>query len=360
MHLFRTFRKRCSIVATSVLLSASIGTAAGAAEPPATPTAQMSSVLRALKTLGPKPIETLPPALARAQPSASDAVIQVIQDKGIIAPDKLPPVGKVEMKLLPGRDDGASIPIRVYTPKGDGPFPTIVYYHGGGWVIASLDTYDASCRGLCALNNAVVVSVDFRQAPENKFPAAVEDSYAALQYVASHGAEFNTVPAKLAVVGESAGGNLATDVCILAKQRSGTMPVAQVLVYPVTDYRFDSESYKQNADAKPLNLAMMKWFFAQYLNSPSDGENILVSPLRASTEQLKDLPPATIVTAEIDPLRNDGMDYADKLKAAGVDTESKDFTGVTHEFFGMALVVDEAKAANAFVTGRLQRAFDRH
>ena len=192
-----------------------IGLLAGAAvaqsQPQASPpteavlakaTPQMKTVLDALKTLGPKPIESLPAPLARLQPSAADAVIQVTQDKGIVAPDKLPPVGKVEMKTVP-RPDGSLIPVRVYTPKGTGPSSVLVYYHGGGWVIATLDTYDSSCRGLCSLNDAVVVSVDYRQAPEHKFPAAAEDSYAALQYVASNAGEFGGDPKKVAVVGRA-------------------------------------------------------------------------------------------------------------------------------------------------------------
>lgn len=316
----------------------------------------MQKVLDAHAKLKPKPIETLPPALARAQPSAADAVIQAIQDGGLVAPDRLPPVGKVEMKSIPG-PEGTNIPVRVYTPKGNGPFPIIVYYHGGGWVIATVDTYDASCRGLSTLNNAVVVSVEYRKAPEHKFPAAVEDSYAALQHVAQNAASFNGDPQRLAVVGESAGGNLATVVCLLANERKGVMPKHQVLVYPITDYRFDTPSYQQNANAKPLNKAMMQWFFNQYLKSPADGESVLVSPLRASPEQLRSLPPATIITAQIDPLRDDGTDYANKLRSAGVDTVSQDFANVTHEFFGMAILVDEAKEANALVTSRLKTVF---
>lgn len=335
-----------------------VATATNAQQVAAKPNAQMQTVLDAQGKLSPKAIESLPPVLARAQPSATDGVIQSLQDKGIVAPDKLPPVGMVEMKTVAG-PQGNTIPVRVYTPKGDGPFPVIVYFHGGGWVIANLDTYDPSCRGLCALNSAVVVSVDYRQAPENKFPAAPEDCYAVTQYVAEHTADLKGDPKKVAVVGESAGGNLATVVCLMAEQRGGKMPVAQILVYPITNYAFDTESYRANAEAKPLNAAMMKWFFKYYLNSPADGENILVSPLRASAEQLKALPPATVITAQIDPLHDDGQQYAEKLKAAGVDTEYKSYDGVTHEFFGMALAVDEAKAANAVVVARLKVAFSK-
>jgi acetyl esterase/lipase len=321
---------------------------------------EMKAVLEQLAILGPKPIEKLTPAEARRQPSPADAVTQLIQSRGNVAPDRLPPVGKVEMKTVPGPDGGQPINVRVYTPQGDAPqggFPVIVYYHGGGWVIASIDTYDGSCRALTNLTNAVVVSVDYRQAPEHKFPAAHEDSYAAAQHVMADAAAFGGDPARVAVVGESAGGNLATAVCLMAKERGGKMPIHQALVYPIANYAFDTPSYEENANAKPLNAAMMQWFFGHYLNSPADGESVLISPLRATDDELAGLPPATVVTAEIDPLRSEGTAYAEKLRAAGVDVAAQDYPGVAHEFFGMALVVDKAKAANAFVAGRLKDAF---
>jgi acetyl esterase len=342
-----------ALIAVSSSFSSSRG-----ADPSDKANPHMKEILGALQKVEPKPIETLPTATARSQPSMADAVIQVIQDRGTVAPEKQPPMGKVEMKNLPG-PAGNSIPVRIYTPKGEGPFPVIVYYRGGGWVIASLDTYDSSCRGLCSLNNAIVISVDYRQAPEHKFPAAPEDAYAAFQYIAEHASDFNGDGKRIAVAGESAGGNLATVVCLIAKQRGGKMPLHQVLIYPVTNYAFDTQSYRDNATAKPLNAAMMPWFFERYLNSPADGENILVSPLRATSEQLRGLPPATVVTDEIDPLRSEGIAYAEKLKAAGIDTASKDFEGVTHEFFGMSTILDQAKAANAFVAARLKVAFGK-
>ncbi|CAA9380740.1 MAG: Esterase/lipase [uncultured Phycisphaerae bacterium] len=322
---------------------------------------QMQAVMEQLEALGGKPIEKLKPAEARRQPSPADAVTQLIQAKGNVAPDRLPPVGRVEMKQVPGPDGAEPVPVRVYTPKGDAPrggFPVIVYYHGGGWVIASIDTYDGSCRALTDLTGAVVVSVDYRQAPEHKFPAAHEDSYAALQHVMANAADFGGDPARVAVVGESAGGNLATAVCMMAQERGGKVPVHQGLVYPIADYAFDTPSYKENANAKPLNAAMMRWFFEHYLNSPEDGEQVIVSPLRAGGDVLAALPPATIITAEIDPLRSEGVAYAQKLKAAGVDVAAQDYKGVTHEFFGMGLIVDKAKAANAFLAGRLKAAFN--
>ena len=318
---------------------------------------QMAAVLSELKALGGKPIEKLSAVEARRQPTPTDAVKQLMQKSGNVAPQPMPPVGKVEMRKIPG-PGGGEIPVRVYTPRGEGPFPVIVYYHGGGWVIATLDTYDASARALANKTNAVVVSVDYRQAPEHKFPAAHEDSYAALQHVMNNAKAFNGDPERVAVAGESAGGNLATAVCLMAQERGGKMPVHQLLVYPIANYEFDTPSYRENAQAKPLNAAMMKWFFDKYLNSPDEGQNVLVSPLRAPQDRLAKLPPATVITAEIDPLRSEGRAYAEKLKQAGVDVAYRDFEGVTHEFFGMAGVVPDAKEAQQFAVQRLRQALN--
>ena len=318
---------------------------------------QMKAVIDSLSGLKPKPLFELPAAEARHQPSATDAVIQLMQTKGNPAPEKLPPVGMVEMRGIDG--PAGKIPVRVYTPFGKGPFPVIVYFHGGGWVIATVDTYDPSCRALVDLTGAVLVSVEYAKAPEHKFPAAHEDCYAALQYVAGHAAEFGGDPAKIAVVGESAGGNLATGVCMMAAMRGGKMPIHQALVYPITDYNFDTPSYNENVTTMPLNKPAMQWFYAQYLNGPEDGKNVLASPLRATPEQLMKLPPATVVTAQIDPLRSDGQLYANKLTAAGVDCAAKTYDGVTHEFFGMGVAVDTAMDAEKFVAGRLKDAFKK-
>ena len=315
----------------------------------------MAKVITKLGSLGGKPIETLTPVEARAQPLPGEAVAAVLKDEGKSA--QPPQVANVENRKIPG--PGGEIPIRVYTPEGSGPFPALVYIHGGGWVIASIDAYDVSARALAKQANCVVVSVGYRLAPEHKFPAAPEDCYAATQYVTDHPGEFNVDASKVAVGGESAGGNLTTVVCMMAQQRGGKMPVHQLMVYPVTDYAFDTESYKENAKATPLNADMMRWFWKYYLPDPSDGDNPLASPLRASKEMLSKLPPATVITDQIDPLRSEGKAYADKLKEAGVDVAYRNYDGVTHEFFGMAAVVDNAKKAEAFAADRLKSAFKK-
>ena len=315
----------------------------------------MAKVITKLGTLGGKSIETLTPQEARQQPLPGDAVKAVLQDEGKSA--QPPQVAKIDNRTVPG--PGGDIPVRVYTPEGTGPFPALVYIHGGGWVIASIDAYDVSARALAKQAKCVVVSVGYRLAPEHPFPAAPEDCYAATQYVMGHPGEFGIDASKVAVGGESAGGNLSTVVCMMAKQRGGKMPVHQLLVYPVTDDAFDTESYAENDKAVPLNADMMRWFWKYYLAKPSDGDNPLASPLRATKQQLQGLPPATVITDQIDPLRSEGKAYADKLKEAGVATDYRNYDGVTHEFFGMAAVVGDAKQAEAFAADRLRSAFGK-
>ena len=322
----------------------------------AKPNSQMQAVLDELKKLGPKPLETLTAVEARKQPTPADAVMELLkknQDKSL--PPKPEEVGNVDNKTIKGH--GGDIPIRIYTPKGDGPFPVIVYYHGGGWVIADLDTYDATPRALVNLVNAVVVSSHYRQGPEHKFPAAHDDALAAYSWTLEHAKEFKGDAQRIALVGESAGGNLAASVSVMAREQNMQMPLHQVLVYPIADYNFKTPSYIENAKAKPLNRDMMKWFFKQYLNTPADGKNHLISLV--NEKNLKGLPATTIITDQIDPLRSEGKDYADKLEKAGIKVRYKNYEGVTHEFFGMAAVVDKAKEAQQFAADGLKEALTK-
>lgn len=317
---------------------------------PAKPNSQMQAVLDKLGTLEGKAIESLSPEDARKQPSPADAVMAILKERKKDAPEKVGKVEDITLELSSGDIKG-----RIYLPAGDGPFPIILYIHGGGWVIADLDTYDSSPRALTNGTGAMVVSIHYRQAPEYKFPAAHEDAYGAYQWILKNCHRWGGNTKNVAVVGESAGGNMAAAVCIMAQAENIQMPVHQVLIYPVADTKMDTPSYIENAKAKPLNAAMMKWFADHTFATKEDSSNPKVALLQAKT--LKGLPTATIITAQIDPLRSEGEALAKKLTADGVEVSFKNFDGVTHEFFGMGAVVDEAREANVFVAANLKSAF---
>lgn len=318
----------------------------------ASPNEQMQAVLTELAALHPKPIAQLSAAEARRQPSPADAVKALLKKQGkSTAPEA---VGSVANRTIPGAD--GSIPARVYTPKGPGPFPVVVYYHGGGWVIATLDTYDASARALSNLAKAVIVSVEYRKGPEHKFPAAHADAFAAYRWVVANAKTLKGDPARVAVAGESAGGNLAAAVSMMARDSGAQLPVYQALVYPIAGYDLNTPSYRENADAKPLNKAMMAWFFKQYLRTPADGKNPLIDLVHAD---LKGLPPTTVITAQIDPLRSEGQALAERLRDAGVEMDAKNYDGVSHEFFGMGAVVEEAKEAEQQAASGLSKGLSR-
>ena len=312
-------------------------TATGMAAP-AAPDQQMQAVLTELQALNPKPIPELSAAEARKQPTPADAVKALLKKQGKSTAQE--PVGSVVNRTIPGA--GGPIAVRIYTPRGTGPFPVIVYYHGGGWVIADLDTYDASPRALTNLTQAVVVSSHYRQGPEHKFPAAHQDAFTAYRWVLANAKSLKGNPAKVAVAGESAGGGLAAAVSMMARDSGAQMPVHQLLVYPIAGYDLNTPSYQENAEAKPLNKAMMAWFFEKYLRSPEDGKNPMIDLVNAD---LKGLPASTIITAQIDPLRSEGKTLADRLEAAGVEVDYKNYEGSSHEFFGMGVVLDDAKSA---------------
>ena len=312
---------------------------------------QMAAILAALQSLNPKPIPSLSAEEARHQPTISDAVMNVLDRQGrSTAPQ---PVAKTQNRSIPG--PGGPIPIRVYTPHGIGPFPIVVYYHGGGWVIATIDTYDASARALSNAANAIVVSVEYRKAPEHRFPAAHKDAYAAYDWVRKHGQDLNGDPSMVAVAGEGAGGNLAGAVSLIARQRNQALPVHQILICPVTGSDMDTPSYRKHAQAQPLNKAMMAWFFEKYLNNPADANNPMVALIKV--QDLTGLPPATIITAGIDPLQSDGKDYAARLREAGVPVLYQNVDGVTSGFFGTGAVVEDAKYAVQLVGRELKHAF---
>ena len=315
------------------------------------PDADMGKVLDKLATLGGKPIATLDPLEARKQPTPADAVKAVMTDAGMsTAPDPSVTTKDVTYKAAAGMQKA-----RIYTPAGaKGPLPVVLYIHGGGWVIADIDTYDASPRALAKGANAIVVSIEYRHAPEAKFPAAHDDANAAYQWVLANAAKWGGDPKKVAVVGESAGGNMAVDVAIAARDKGWEAPLAVVAIYPVANTSPDTASKKAFTTAKPLNTPMLDWFFKYTLAKPDQAADPRLNLVAAD---LKGLPPTTIILAQIDPLRDDGVGLADKLRAAGVKVDLKEYTGVTHEFFGMGSVVAKAKAAEDYAASQLKAAF---
>jgi len=315
------------------------------------PNQEMQAVLDQFQKLNPSPVETLTPALARLQPTPADAVKRLLAGRGQSTASE--PVAHVRTRSIPG--SVGDIPIRLYTPAGGGPFPVVLYIHGGGWVLADLDVYDASPRALANAVPAIVVSTHYRQAPEYPFPASHDDVFAAYQWVRCNAHSFNGDPNRIAVAGESAGGNMAAGVCLMARQQYLPLPVHQVLIYPVAGTNMETESYRQNAQAKPLGKAGMEWFMRHEFASPIDKQDPRVDLLHARVSP--DSPPATIITAEIDPLRSEGKDLADHLKAAGIRVNYKNYDGVTHEFFGMGAVLAEAREATKLVAADLQESF---
>lgn len=336
-----------TVAALAAGLLCGVAVAQNATPPKADPA--MQKVLDAMASLKPKPIETLSPEEARKQPTAADAVKKVLTDEG----RSTAPEAGVTMKTLSVQGKGGSFPVHVFTPEGKGPFPVIVYYHGGGFVIADTKVYEASVRALAKQAKAIVVSADYRRAPEHKFPTQPDDAFAAYQWAIAHAKEWNGDPMRVAVAGESAGGNLATVVSMMARDQKVQLPVHQLLVYPVVNDDMNNASYKTNANAKPLNKAMMGWFFKHY---GADPKNPTALPMKAAS--LKGLPPATVITAEIDPLMTEGKAYADRLKQEGVPVNYRHYTGMTHEFFGMGAVVPKAADAQKFAADELTKAFN--
>ncbi len=276
---------------------------------------------------------------ATNQPSLSDLEVTearaLVEQMATLVSDRKE-VAEVKDLVIPG--PAVEIPARIYRP-GDGTLPGLVWFHGGGWVLGSLESTDPLCRSLAAQAGCLVISVDYRLAPEHRFPAAVEDAYAATRWVAEHGPELGLDPTRLAVGGDSAGGNLAAVVALQARE-AGPRLSYQLLVYPATDLRGWYPSYEENWGYF-LTERDMRWFEGNYLNADSEKDDPRVSPLHASSHV--GLPPALIVTAEYDPLRDQGEAYGEKLRADGVPVEVRRYQGMIHAFLGMP--VDRAKTA---------------
>jgi acetyl esterase/lipase len=281
------------------------------------PHPEAQSLLDALAAQG------LPPFEAMTVPQAREATAAFL--------DLQPPaedVATVENRTVPG--PGGEIPVRIYTPAGEGPKGVLLYFHGGGWVIGDLETVDRPCRTLANAADVVVVSVDYRLAPEHRHPAAFEDCWAATEWVAAHAAEIGADPARLAVGGDSAGGQLAAAVSLTARDRGGPDIAFQLLIYPVTDFAFTTPSHIENGEGYLLQRATMQWFWAHNLGATDPGTDQTAFPARA--DSYVGLPPAFVATAEFDPLRDEGEAYAKALDAAGVEVTAQRYDGMIHGF----------------------------
>ena len=288
-----------------------------------------AALLEQLAAAGGPTMEELGPEGAREmyramQPPADDIVVGATEDRSIPGPD-------------------GEIPVRIYRPDGDGPFPVHVHYHGGGWVIGDLETHDADCRELCRLAQVVVVAVDYRLAPEHPYPAAVDDCYAATRWASEHAEDIGGRPGAVSVGGDSAGGNLAAVVSQMARARGGPDINFQLLIYPVTDAAMDTPSHDENAEGYMLTREGMQWFWNLYCPDPGRRKEPFASPLRA--DDLSDLPPALVMTAEFDPLRDEGEAYARRLHEAGVATQCERYDGLIHGFFSQARMIPAARPA---------------
>ncbi|MDY7104699.1 MAG: alpha/beta hydrolase [Actinomycetota bacterium] len=290
---------------------------------------QIQTVLDQMEEIGFPGLSSLPVEQARA----------ALAMMGAAEADAVEEVARVEDLEIPG--PGGAIPARAYVPATDGTPPVVVYYHGGGLVLGGLDSHDGTCRALANASGALVLSIDYRLAPEHPFPAAVEDAGAALDWVAANVAELGGDPARLAVAGDSAGGNLAAVVALQARDAGAPQLRGQLLVYPVTDSTMSHPSIEENASGYFLTKADMEWFFDHY--APERPDDWRLSPLAAP--DLAGLPPALVLTAEFDPLRDEGEAYARRLADAGVPVELVRKDGLIHGFFGMVADVDEARDA---------------
>jgi acetyl esterase len=303
---------------------------------------QAQRVIDAIAELNLKPTEESTPAEARESIRARTAALGPFEEVAAVADHRVPVTG-------------GEITVRLYSPGGPSPHPVLVYYHGGGWVIGDLYTHDGLCRSIANAARCAVASVDYRLAPEWKYPVPVEDSSAALRWVVANAARLGLDPRRVAVGGDSAGGNLATVVALLARERGGPALVHQVLIYPVTDHAFDTASYLENATGYVLTREGMRWFWSHYLSREAQGRESHASPLRAPS--LASLPPALVITAEHDPLRDEGEAYADRLRDAGVPVTLTRYTGMFHGFVRMTRILDKARTALDEIAGSLQKAF---
>lgn len=305
---------------------------------------QIQEVLRLVEQAGYPDYWQLTPAQARAQFEKTAPVL----DARRIA------LHRIENRRCPG--PAGEIPLRLYWPRpARQPLPVLLWLHGGGFVLGGLDSYDALCRQLARRADCLVVSVDYRLAPEHKFPAAVEDCQAALDWTAAHAGTFGADPTRIAIAGDSAGGNLSTVVSRLARDAGGPKPVLQLLIYPGTAADTGSESQRRYGEGYLLSQRSIRWFYDHYLNDPAEAHDPRFAPLLAN--DLGGLPPALVMVAGYDPLHDEGVAYAERLRAAGNRVELIDYADMVHAFFSMSGAVGTAREALERAARALRDAF---
>jgi len=306
---------------------------------------QIQKVLENMARLDLKPIEAMTPVEARAQMEMMAASRKA---------EPLP-TARIENRTIPG--PAGEIPVRIYWPLAQGVRPAIVYFHGGGHVIGSLDSHDLIARNLCGGAEAIIVSIDYRMGPEHRFPAAVDDSFAALEWAHANAASLGADPDRLGVHGDSAGANLAAVVALIARDKGGPKLRLQSLVYPVADFRMQTESYQKYATGCGILTAeAMKWFRGHYLRTLDDATDWRASPVLAPS--VAGVAPAIVIAAECDVLHDEGLAYAERLKAAGVPVDYQRYAGMIHAFFGMMPAVDDAMNAQRAVWAAFKQAFE--
>jgi acetyl esterase len=262
-----------------------------------------------------------------------------------------PSLVRVEDVQIPG--PAGAIPARVYGASRPATLPAVAYFHGGGWVQGDLETHHGLCARLALHAGALVVAVDYRLAPEHKFPAAVEDCLAAYHWLRARGRDIGADPTRVAVAGDSAGGNLSAVVCQLAAGAGAPVPTCQVLIYPAVDFSLDTDSHRELADGHVIPRDRIAWYTEQYLRGESDKSDLRASPLRAP--RLTGQPPAMIVTAGFDPLRDEGRAYADRLGEAGVDVLYREYSGQIHAFVSLTKAIPQGMACTLEVAEYLRR-----
>src|SRR5215469_1625084 len=280
------------------------------------------------------------------QVSVAEAREMYVKGQNLVPLVKKP--AHIEDRTVPA-GPGGNVKLRIFRPEGsNGPLPVVMYFHGGGWVLGDADTYDYYMRELTNGTGAAVVFVEYSRSPEARYPVAVEECFAATRWVAAHGSELKLNSSQMAVAGDSAGGNMAAVVCLLAKERGGPEIAAQVLIYPATGHVFDSASFREFATGYFLTRENSQWFWQQYTGGAAVEHEPTACPLEATLEQLKGLPPALVITGECDVLRDEGEAYANKLRAAGVPVTATRYQGIIHDFV-MLNALRETHAAEAAI-----------